>query len=98
MKAPRFGAARREPSRVSSKTKSGTVRSARAAAVNAGLSCTRRSRLKSTSAVFTSPMVPAVTHRGSGREETEGERLDRNLGELLQELRGVLPAGQGPFA
>ena len=57
MKATRFGAAKREPSSRSSKTKSGTVRSARAAAASAGLSWTRRSRLKRMTAVFTSPMV-----------------------------------------
>jgi hypothetical protein len=34
----------------------------------------------------------------SGREETEGERLDRNLGELLQELRVALPGVQVLFA
>jgi hypothetical protein len=36
--------------------------------------------------------------RDSGREETEGERLDRNLGELLQELRVALPGVQVLFA
>jgi hypothetical protein len=36
--------------------------------------------------------------RGSGREESEGERLDRNLGELLQELRVALPGVQVLFA
>jgi hypothetical protein len=36
--------------------------------------------------------------RPSGREETEGERLDRNLGELLQELRVALPGVQVLFA
>src|SRR4051812_39009767 len=51
MNATRFGAANREPSSRSSKTKSGTVRSAFAAAASAGLSWTRRSRLKRTSAV-----------------------------------------------
>jgi hypothetical protein len=35
---------------------------------------------------------------GSGREETETERLDRNLGELLQELRVALPGVQVLFA
>jgi hypothetical protein len=35
---------------------------------------------------------------GSGREETEEERLDRNLGELLQELRVALPGVQVLFA
>src|SRR3954471_20212419 len=36
--------------------------------------------------------------QGSGREETEYERLDRNLGELLQELRVALPGVQVLFA
>jgi hypothetical protein len=36
--------------------------------------------------------------RGSGRQESEGERLDRNLGELLQELRVALPGVQVLFA
>jgi Family of unknown function (DUF6328) len=35
---------------------------------------------------------------GSGRQETETERLDRNLGELLQELRVALPGVQILFA
>lgn len=35
---------------------------------------------------------------GSGREESESERLDRNLGELLQELRVALPGVQVLFA
>jgi uncharacterized integral membrane protein len=35
---------------------------------------------------------------GSGREETETERLDRNLSELLQELRVALPGVQVLFA
>ncbi len=39
-----------------------------------------------------------ATERGSGRDETEGERLDRNLGELLQELRIALPGVQVLFA
>ena len=39
-----------------------------------------------------------MTDRPSGREETEGERLDRNLGELLQELRVALPGVQVLFA
>jgi hypothetical protein len=38
------------------------------------------------------------SHRDSGREETEQERLDRNLGELLQELRVVIPGVQVLFA
>ncbi len=33
----------------------------------------------------------------SGRQETESERLDRNLGELLQELRVALPGVQVLF-
>lgn len=36
--------------------------------------------------------------RPSGREESEAERLDRNLSELLQELRVVLPGVQVLFA
>src|SRR5919204_2715426 len=36
--------------------------------------------------------------RPSGREESEHERLDRNLGELLQELRVALPGVQVLFA
>jgi hypothetical protein len=36
--------------------------------------------------------------RPSGRDETEDERLDRNLGELLQELRIALPGVQVLFA
>ena len=36
--------------------------------------------------------------RPSGREESEAERLDRNLGELLQELRVALPGVQVLFA
>src|ERR1700710_1152850 len=36
--------------------------------------------------------------RPSGREETEEERLDRNVGELLQELRIALPGVQVLFA
>jgi len=35
---------------------------------------------------------------GSGRNETEEQRLDRNLGELLQELRVALPGVQVLFA
>jgi hypothetical protein len=40
----------------------------------------------------------AMVDRPSGREETEGERLDRNLAELLQELRVALPGVQVLFA
>jgi predicted membrane channel-forming protein YqfA (hemolysin III family) len=36
--------------------------------------------------------------RDSGRDETEAERLDRNLSELLQELRVALPGVQVLFA
>jgi Family of unknown function (DUF6328) len=39
-----------------------------------------------------------MTDRPSGREETEDERLDRNLSELLQELRVALPGVQVLFA
>jgi hypothetical protein len=35
---------------------------------------------------------------GSGRDETDGERLDRNLNELLQELRVAIPGVQVLFA
>jgi len=39
-----------------------------------------------------------MVDRPSGRAETEDERLDRNLGELLQELRVALPGVQVLFA
>ena len=39
-----------------------------------------------------------MVERPSGREETEDERLDRNLSELLQELRIALPGVQVLFA
>jgi hypothetical protein len=39
-----------------------------------------------------------MADRDSGREESEGERLDRNLAELLQELRVALPGVQVLFA
>ncbi|HEX7245996.1 MAG TPA: DUF6328 family protein [Solirubrobacterales bacterium] len=39
-----------------------------------------------------------MEERPSGREESEAERLDRNLGELLQELRVALPGVQVLFA
>jgi hypothetical protein len=39
-----------------------------------------------------------VSPRGSGREETPEERADRNLTELLQELRVALPGVQVLFA
>jgi putative flippase GtrA len=39
-----------------------------------------------------------MNERTSGREETESERLDRNLSELLQELRVALPGVQVLFA
>lgn len=38
------------------------------------------------------------SERPSGRDESEAERLDRNLGELLQELRVALPGVQVLFA
>jgi len=39
-----------------------------------------------------------MSDRPSRREESEDERLDRNLGELLQELRVALPGVQVLFA
>jgi hypothetical protein len=39
-----------------------------------------------------------MEERPSGRDESESERLDRNLGELLQELRVALPGVQVLFA
>jgi hypothetical protein len=39
-----------------------------------------------------------MPERPSGRDESEEERLDRNLGELLQELRVALPGVQVLFA
>ncbi len=39
-----------------------------------------------------------MTDSPSGRPESEAERLDRNLGELLQELRVALPGVQVLFA
>jgi len=39
-----------------------------------------------------------MTDWPSGRNETEDDRLDRNLGELLQELRVALPGVQVLFA
>lgn len=39
-----------------------------------------------------------MVDRPSGRDESEDERLDRNLGELLQELRIALPGVQVLFA
>jgi Family of unknown function (DUF6328) len=41
---------------------------------------------------------PRLRGRPSGREESEFERLDRNLTELLQELRVALPGVQVLFA
>jgi hypothetical protein len=43
-------------------------------------------------------IVGRMGERSSGRDESEGERLDRNLGELLQELRIALPGVQVLFA
>jgi hypothetical protein len=43
-------------------------------------------------------MVMQMEERPSGREESETERLDRNLSELLQELRVALPGVQVLFA
>jgi Family of unknown function (DUF6328) len=42
--------------------------------------------------------VRPVTESPSGRDESEAERLDRNLSELLQELRIALPGVQVLFA
>ena len=42
--------------------------------------------------------APGAPTAGSGRAETEEERLDRNLGELLGELRVALPGVQVLFA
>jgi hypothetical protein len=39
-----------------------------------------------------------MEERPSGRDESESERLDRNLSELLQELRVALPGVQVLFA
>lgn len=39
-----------------------------------------------------------MAERPSGRDESEDDRLDRNLGELLQELRVALPGVQVLFA
>jgi hypothetical protein len=39
-----------------------------------------------------------MTDRPSGRDESDDARLDRNLGELLQELRVALPGVQVLFA
>src|SRR5262245_30838736 len=39
-----------------------------------------------------------MNERPSGRDESEAERLDRNLSELLQELRVALPGVQVLFA
>lgn len=44
------------------------------------------------------PYGERMADRPSGREESESERLDRNLGELLQELRVALPGVQVLFA
>lgn len=44
------------------------------------------------------PREKDQTGRDSGRDETEEERLDRNLAELLQELRVALPGVQVLFA
>jgi hypothetical protein len=43
-------------------------------------------------------MVHESGERPSGRDESESQRLDRNLNELLQELRVVLPGVQVLFA
>jgi high-affinity Fe2+/Pb2+ permease len=43
-------------------------------------------------------MASRKEDRPSGRDESESERLDRNLSELLQELRVALPGVQVLFA
>ena len=42
--------------------------------------------------------MASPSQAADGRDETENERLDRNLGELLQELRVALPGVQVLFA
>lgn len=42
--------------------------------------------------------MQTMVERPSGRDESEEERLDRNLSELLQELRVALPGVQVLFA
>jgi hypothetical protein len=42
--------------------------------------------------------VPAMSEQAKRRGESEEERLDRNLGELLQELRVAIPGIQFLFA
>jgi hypothetical protein len=44
------------------------------------------------------PDPPPRVHEESGRPETEEERADRNLSDLLQELRVALPGVQVLFA
>jgi Family of unknown function (DUF6328) len=44
------------------------------------------------------PVDPGAAGRLSGRQESEDVRLDRNLSELLQELRVALPGVQVLFA
>ncbi len=44
------------------------------------------------------PYGAGMEERPSGRDESESERLDRNLSELLQELRVALPGVQVLFA
>jgi hypothetical protein len=43
-------------------------------------------------------MDASASEQDTGRRESEKERLDRNLGELLQELRVALPGVQVLFA
>ena len=102
MKATRLGAAKRDPSRASSRTNSGTTRSAR------GGGGERRVVVDAEVAVeeddgglhiaYIARMAEKQSERPSGRDETDEERLDRNLGELLQELRVALPGVQVLFA
>jgi hypothetical protein len=70
-----------------------------------GVSCAKRPRAgeergRSPAAERGGPLAyrGRMADRPSGRKETEDQRLDRNLGELLQELRVALPGVQVLFA
>ena len=43
-------------------------------------------------------VVPVARHPETGRDETESERIDRNLQEMIGELRVALPGVQVLFA
>ena len=45
-----------------------------------------------------SEVIKPGSQSNTGRQESEGERLDRNLNEMLQELRVVIPGVQVLFA